>query len=345
MHSGSYAAAGVDIAAADRTLSLIKAAVRSTYTPAVVTDIGSFGGMFALDLSRWRQPVLVGSVDSVGTKVMVAALAGRHRSIGFDMVHHAVNDIAVMGAEPLFFLDYYATGRLDPEAAAEVIVGLAEACRAVGCALIGGELAELPGLYHEGLYDLVGSIVGVVERDQALTGAEVADGDVLLALESSGLHTNGFSLARKVLLADAGLDLQAVPDGLEVTLAEALLAPHRCYLEPIRCLKAAGLLRAAAHITGGGLFDNLPRVLPAGLGAVVRRGTWPEPPIFDLLARLGQIPEGDCFKTFNMGLGMMLVVPQLDAEAALAALAGRGWPAWPVGRVVAGVDGVELQGR
>lgn len=345
MHTGSYAAAGVDIAAADRTLDLIKPAVRATYTSSVVTDVGSFGGMFALDLSRWSQPVLVGSVDSVGTKVMVAAAAGLHRGIGFDMVHHAVNDIGVMGAEPLFFLDYYATSHLDPTAASEVICGLAEACKAVGCALIGGELAELPGMYTEGHYDLVGTIVGVVDRAKAIDGSRVTEGDALLALPSVGLHTNGFSLARKVLLADAKLDLHSTPDGLGTTLAEALLAPHRCYLAQLQALAAAGLLRAAAHITGGGVFDNLPRVLPKGLGATVQRGTWPEPPIFGLIAELGQIPEGDLFKTFNMGLGMMVAVDQARADEAIAVVQSTGLDAYRVGQVTAQADGVVLQGR
>lgn len=340
MSKDSYAAAGVDIAAADRTLELIKPAVRATYTPQVVTDVGSYGGMFALDLSRWREPVLVGSVDSVGTKVMVAAAAGQHGGVGYDMVHHAVNDIAVMGAEPLFFLDYYATAKLEPEIAAEVIGGLAAACREVGCALVGGELAELPGMYTEGHYDLVGTIVGAVDRADAIDGSRVGDGDALLALPSVGLHTNGYSLARKVLLADAGLDLHAVPDGLDVTLADALLAPHRCYLEPLRALWSAGLLRAAAHITGGGVYDNLPRVLPKGWGAQVRRGTWPEPPIFGLIARLGQVPAADLFRTFNMGLGMLVVVAQSDVEAAQAALAAVGSEAYLVGEVTAAHAGV-----
>ncbi|HAZ62437.1 MAG TPA: phosphoribosylformylglycinamidine cyclo-ligase [Armatimonadetes bacterium] len=340
MSKDSYAAAGVDIAAADRTLELIKPAVRATYTPHVVTDVGSYGGMFALDLSRWREPVLVGSVDSVGTKVMVAAAAGQHGGVGYDMVHHSVNDIAVMGAEPLFFLDYYATAKLEPEIAAEVIGGLAAACREVGCALVGGELAELPGMYTEGHYDLVGTIVGAVDRSNAIDGSRVGDGDALLALPSVGLHTNGYSLARKVLLADAGLDLHAVPAGLEVTLAEALLAPHRCYLAPLRALWSAGLLRAAAHITGGGVYDNLPRVLPKGWGAQVRRGTWPEPPIFGLIARLGQVPAADLFRTFNMGLGMLVVVAQADVEAAHAALTAVGSEAYLVGEVTAAHAGV-----
>jgi phosphoribosylformylglycinamidine cyclo-ligase len=342
MHGGSYAAAGVDIAAADRTLELIKPAVRASYTAGVVTDVGSFGGMFALDLARWRQPVLVGSVDSVGTKVLVAAQAGRHRGIGFDMVHHAVNDIAVMGAEPLFFLDYYASGHLDPDAASEVIIGLADACRAVGCALVGGELAELPGMYHEGAYDLVGAIVGVVERDEAIDGHSVTDGDVLIALPSSGLHTNGFSLARKIL-ADATLALDARPEPLGCTVGEALLEPHRCYLAQIRALKSAGLLKAAAHITGGGVYDNLPRVLPAGLGAVVRPAGCPVPPILRVLAELGRIPEGDCYKTFNMGLGMICVVAESAVEQAVTLLAESGLAGVPVGFVTSGVAGVVVE--
>jgi phosphoribosylformylglycinamidine cyclo-ligase len=333
-----YAAAGVNIAAADRTLALIKGAVRSTYTPEVVTDLGSFGGMFALDLARWREPVLVSSVDSVGTKVLVAGLAGRHRGIGFDMVHHAVNDIAVMGAEPLFFLDYLGTSRLDPEAAAEVIIGLADACRGVGCALVGGELAELPGMYQGSAYDLVGCIVGVVERSQAVDGRSVVAGDVLLGLPSVGLHTNGFSLARKVLLEEQGLSLDETPAGLGVPLGEALLAPHRCYLEPIRALRGAGLLKAAAHITGGGLMDNVPRVLPAGVGAYIQLGSWPANPLCDLICRLGAVPDAERFKTLNMGVGMVLVVGR-ERVGAARALVGE---CDEIGEIVAGAEGVVL---
>ncbi|MBI2302996.1 MAG: phosphoribosylformylglycinamidine cyclo-ligase [Armatimonadetes bacterium] len=343
MESGSYAAAGVSIDAQDRTIELIRAAVRATYTPQVVTDVGSFGGMWALDLGLYRRPVLVSSVDSVGTKVMLAQLLGRHRGIGFDMVHHAVNDIGVMGADPAFFLDYYATGKLHPEAAAEVITGLADACRGVGCALVGGELAELPGMYHEGVYDLVGCIVGVVERDAVLDGRGVAAGDVILGLESSGLHTNGYSLARRALLGEGGPGLDSRVPGTDHSVGEALLEPHRCYLEALRLGRREGWLKSAAHITGGGVFDNLPRVLPAGLGAVIERGSWPEPAIFGLIADHGRVAGAEMFHTFNMGLGMLFVVAEENGAAARKRLADAGFAAHRVGRVSGEVVGVQVR--
>lgn len=342
MRPGTYADAGVDIAAQERTLELIRQAVRSTYTPAVITDMGSFGGIWALDVAEQPRPHLVASIDSVGTKVMVAAAAGRHRGIGYDIVHHCVNDIAVMGAEPLFFLDYYGAARLQPEVAAEVIGGLTEACRGVGCALLGGELAELPGMYRGDGYDLVGCIVGLLDPADLIDGRHVAEGDVILGLASSGLHTNGYSLARRVLLGEDGPGLDAVVPGDGRSVAEVLLEPHRCYLEPLRTLRRAGLLRAAAHITGGGVFDNLPRVLPAGLGAEIERGSWEEPPIFGWIARLGQVAPEEMFHTFNMGLGMLVVVGADRAAEAVDLLAGGDIAVGTVGRVVTAFDGVRI---
>ncbi|MCC7492068.1 MAG: phosphoribosylformylglycinamidine cyclo-ligase [Fimbriimonadaceae bacterium] len=337
MSRATYAAAGVDIDAQDRAIALIKDSCRSTYRPEVATDVGSFGGLWALDVRRYREPLLVSSIDGVGTKLYVAIAAQQYRGVGRDLVNHCLNDIAVMGAEPLFFLDYYATGKLAPEVAAEVIAGLAEGCRAAGCALIGGELAEMPGLYQPGDFDLAGCIVGVVERSAVLTGATVQVGDAVVGLPSCGLHTNGYSLARRLLFELAGHRLDSVLPELAGPLGEVLLAEHRCYLPELRILRERGWVKAAAHITGGGLLDNLPRVLPAGCGALLRRATWTEPPIFGLLQRIGAVADDEMDRTFNRGLGMLLVVPAAAAADAAAAVAGV-----VVGEIVPG-EGVRIE--
>ncbi len=331
----TYAAAGVNISAQDEAIRLFKDACRATYRPEVVTDVGSFGGMWALDTSRYRQPLLVSSMDGIGTKVKVAGLLDCYDGLGLDLVHHCVNDIAVMGAEPLFFLDYFATGKLAPGVAATIVTSLAGACRGVGCALIGGELAEMPGLYQPGDFDVAGCIVGLVERDEAVDGRQVVPGDVILGLPSSGLHTNGYSLARK-LVADGQVDWRDELPELGTTVGAALLEPHRCYLSELRALRGAGLLKAAAHITGGGFQDNLPRVLPDGVGAVLERGRWSEPPIFGLLARLGRVADDEMLHTFNMGLGMLVVVAADRVEQARTLTAAAGFEAVPVGHIETG---------
>ena len=342
MSQNSYAAAGVDIDAQDRAIALIREACRSTYRPEVVTDVGSFGGTWALNLTDCREPLLVSSIDGVGTKVKVAAMAGSCHSVGLDLVNHCINDIAVMGAEPLYFLDYIGTGKLAPERVAEVVEGLAEACRAAGCALIGGEMAEMPGVYGVGDFDLVGCITGLVDRSQVVNGSTVAAGDLVLGWSSSGLHTNGYSLARQILFEQTELALDDTPDGLDVTVGEALLRPHVSYLPALRTLREAGLLKAAAHITGGGLLDNLPRVLPAGLGAELWAERWPEPAIFGLLRRLGGLPDDEMHRAFNCGLGMMAVVEETALNQALEALDSAGQPALVVGRIESGV-GIRVQ--
>lgn len=318
--STTYSAAGVSIAAATRAKELMGAAVRSTHGPAVLAGMGAFGGCFdaALALQGLAAPVLVSSADGVGTKTLVAAALGRYDTVGQDLVNHCVNDILVQGARPLFFLDYVAAARLDPEQVAAIVGGVAHACRAVGCALLGGETAEMPDLYLAGTFDLAGTIVGVVERAAMLPRPELAPGDALLALPSSGLHTNGYSLARRVAAKD-GYDARPALLGGQ-TVGEALLAIHRCYLPEVETLRAAVPLLALAHITGGGLFDNLPRVLPEGLGAEVERGSWAIPPIFTYLVEQGQIAEHEAFHAFNMGLGMLAVVPAHAVPAALAAV-------------------------
>ncbi len=311
----SYRDAGVDIDEADRAVSLIKKHARPTFTQGVVTDIGSFGAGF--QISGFRQPVLISSADGVGTKLKIAFLAGRHDTVGEDLVNHCVNDIAVQGAKPLFFLDYFAVGRLQADIAGQVIGGVARGCRRNNCALIGGETAEMPGLYAAGEYDLAGFIVGAVERRAMLTGATIHAGDMLLGLPSNGLHTNGYSLARKLLFDVAGYSAeQALPYDAKLTVAAELLKVHASYLRPIRALLDVNILKGAAHITGGGISDNTPRILPKGLAAEVHSASWRVPPIFELLREIGHIPLADFRRTFNLGIGMILVVSKRNLTRA-----------------------------
>jgi len=302
----SYQDAGVSIPEADRAVASIRTLARKTFTPGVLTDIGSFGGGFAL--RGFREPVLISSADGVGTKLKLAFATGRHSTIGEDLVNHCVNDIAVQGAVPLFFLDYFAVGKLDARVAAGVIAGIARGCKANGCALIGGETAEMPGFYAPGEYDLAGFIVGAVERKRMITGASIRSGDVLIGLPSTGLHTNGYSLARKLLFEIAGHTPATHLAELDSTIADELLKLHRSYLKPLRALDDAKLLKGAAHITGGGITENTPRILPKGLGVRIDLGSWPVPPIFELLRKIGRIPEQDWRRTFNLGIGMIFVV-------------------------------------
>ena len=327
-----YQDAGVNIDEADRAVSTIRKLARGTFTRGVLTDIGTFGACYSL--AGWKKPVLISSADGVGTKIKIAFLTGRHDTVGEDLVNHCVNDIAVQGATPLFFLDYFATGKLEAGVAAQVVAGLARGCRANGCALIGGETAEMPGLYAPGEYDLAGFIVGAAERGALLTGSRIRAGDVLLGLPSTGLHTNGYSLARKLLFEVAGYTPATVVPELGSTVADALLQVHRSYLRPIRALAEAGLLRGAAHITGGGLTDNTPRMLPAGLAAEIDTSTWTVPPVFELLRRLGNLPEDDYRRTFNLGIGMVLTVPLRRLRRANALLEEIGEPSVLIGRVV-----------
>jgi phosphoribosylformylglycinamidine cyclo-ligase len=331
----TYRDAGVDIDEGDRLVDLIKPLARPTLRPEVLAGIGGFGGLFALDTKKYRNPVLVSGTDGVGTKLKLAFLTGRHDTVGIDLVAMSVNDVAVTGAEPLFFLDYFATGRLRAEQAAQVVKGIAEGCRQAGCALIGGETAELPGFYAEGEYDLAGFAVGVVERDRILDGRSVAPGDALVGVASTGLHSNGYSLARKVLLERHGLsDRPAELSGR--TLGDALLEPTRIYARDLLALLEEVPLKAAAHITGGGLPGNVPRNLPDGTRAVIRGGTWDVPAIFGLIEREGAVTRDEMYRTFNMGLGLVLVLPSASAEAARAVLARRGLASWVVGAVEAG---------
>lgn len=317
----TYKRAGVNIDEADRAVASIRTMARRTFTPNVLTDIGSFGGGFRL--KGYKDPVLISSADGVGTKIKLAFLTGVHSTIGEDLVNHCVNDIAVQGAEPLYFLDYFAVGRLDAKVAAQVVSGIARGCKANQCALIGGETAEMPGLYAEGEYDLAGFITGVVERKNMITGASINHGDVLLGLPSTGLHTNGYSLARMLLFEVAGHHAGTEIAELGGSIAEELLKVHRSYLAPLRALRDAGLLKGAAHITGGGITENTPRILPKGLGVRIKVGSWPVLPVFEILRKIGRIPEHDWRRTFNLGIGMIVVVSQRrlkDAERILGSL-------------------------
>lgn len=330
----SYKDAGVDIGEADRAVDSIRGMARRTFTKNVLTDIGSFGGGFRLQ--GYRDPVLVSSADGVGTKLKLAFLTGRHSTIGEDLVNHCVNDIAVQGATPLFFLDYFAVGKLDAKVAAQVISGVARGCKANGCALIGGETAEMPGLYAPGEYDLAGFIVGAVERKKMITGSKIRAGDVLIGLPSTGLHTNGYSLARKLLFEIAGHTAETQLEPLRHSLADELLQLHRSYLKPLRALDDAGILKGAAHITGGGITDNTPRILPKGLGVRVERGSWPVLPIFELLRKIGDIPEDDWRRTFNLGIGMIFVVSKRHAPEAGKILGSLREPWYQIGAVIEG---------
>src|SRR5436190_408316 len=328
----AYRQAGVDIDAGNETVRRIKSLARSTFTPGVLSDIGSFGGLFRIDRERWRDPVLVSSADGVGTKLKVAFMTGRHDTVGADLVNHCVNDVLVQGAEPLFFLDYLATGRLSPDVAEQVISGIARGCRENGCALVGGETAEMPGFYKDGEYDLAGFIVGMVDRDRIIDGRSIVPGDSLVGLPSAGLHTNGYSLARRVLFEVSGLRPESLVPEIGATIADALLAPHRSYLHAIRPLLDVRVVKGMAHITGGGITENLPRVLPQGCGAVIDRRAWHVPPIFTFIQERGGIATDEMFRAFNMGIGLIVVCdPQKGAEVARTSSG-----AIVIGEVVAG---------
>ena len=328
----SYRDAGVSIEEADRAVTQIKRLARGTFNKNVLTGIGSFGAAFRL--RGWKQPVLISSADGVGTKLKVAFLANRHNTIGEDLVNHCVNDIMVQGAEPLFFLDYFATGKLSAPVMTQVVEGLARGCQANGCALIGGETAEMPGLYADGEYDLAGFIVGAVERKGLLTGEAIRQGDVLLALPSTGLHTNGYSLARKLFFEVAGYRVDSHVPELGCTVGEELLKVHRSYARPIRALREKGLLRGAAHITGGGITDNTPRMLPDGFGVEIDTRSWQVPAVFETMRAIGNVPVDDWRRTFNLGVGMILAVPEKKAGEAEKALKKAKEPHWRIGHVV-----------
>ncbi len=330
----TYKKAGVNIDEANKAVASIRTMARRTFTPNVLTDIGSFGGGFRL--RGYEDPVLISSADGVGTKIKLAFLTGVHSTIGEDLVNHCVNDIAVQGAEPAYFLDYFSVGKLNAKVAAAVVSGIARGCKANGCALIGGETAEMPGLYADGEYDLAGFITGVVERKRMITGASIKAGDVLLGLPSTGLHTSGYSLARMLLFEVAGHHAGTEIAELGGSIAEELLKVHRSYLTPLRALQDAGLLKGAAHITGGGITENTPRILPKGLGVRIKVGSWPVLPVFDMLRKIGRIPEQDWRRTFNLGIGMILVVSPRQMKKVARILGSLREPFYQIGEVIRG---------
>jgi len=344
-----YKQAGVDIQAGNEVVRRIRSLARGTFTRHVLSDIGSFGGLFLLDQAGSSETVLVASADGVGTKLRVAFMSGRHDTIGIDLVNHCVNDILVQGATPLFFLDYLATGRLDPDVAVQVVEGLAAGCRENGCALIGGETAEMPGFYADGEYDVAGFIVGSVRRDRLIDGRTITPGDVLIGIPSTGLHTNGYSLARRIAFEVAGLRFDSRVPELGGTIADVLLTPHRSYLPVVRPLLDSGagsgigpgLLKGMAHITGGGITENLPRILPEGTHARIDRSTWEVPPVFRWLQATGHVPDSDMWRTFNMGIGLIVAVSSADSREVCDRLRGAGeGQAAIVGEIRAGSSGV-----
>jgi len=333
--SVTYADAGVDIDQANRAKKRIKYLAHKTFNKNVLSEIGAFGGLFSIP-AKYQDPVLVSSVDGVGTKLKVAFEMNVHHTVGGDLVNHCVNDIAVQGATPMFFMDYLATGKLDPMVAEKVVEGIAEACKHNGCALIGGETAEMPGFYPEGEYDLAGFIVGVVPRERIINGKNIQPGDIILGLPSQGLHTNGYSLARKLLFDLARYTPETYVNEIKGKVGNELMRPHKSYWPCLRKLMDADCVSAMAHITGGGITENLPRVLPRGTAAVIELGSWPVLPIFDHMQKLGNVPQQEMLRTFNMGLGMLLIVPTAKFKKVQTLLERAGEKSFTVGRIVKG---------
>jgi len=332
----TYADAGVDISRANRTKQRIKYLAHKTFTKGVLSEIGGFGGLFSVDKTKYIDPVLVSSVDGVGTKLKIAFEMDLHSTVGADLVNHCVNDIAVQGAAPLFFMDYLATGTLDPLVAEKVVEGIADACKHNGCALIGGETAEMPGFYPDGEYDLAGFIVGVVDREKIVTGKDVQIGDIILGLPSNGLHTNGYSLARKLLFEVAKYSPETYVNEIKNKVGNELMRTHKSYWPALRKLVDGQCVVAMAHITGGGITENLPRVLPRGTAAVIELGSWPVLPIFEHLQQLGNVTPEEMLRTFNMGMGMLLVVPAGKFKKAQSVLERVGEKAYTIGRIIKG---------
>ena len=338
----AYAAAGVDIEAANRTKQSIKEMVRSTFTEGVLGDMGGFGGLFAPDWKEFEEPVLVSSVDGVGTKLKLAFMSGIHDTVGMDIVNHCANDILVQGARPLLFMDYLAMGSHESSVAEAIVAGVARGCREIGCVLIGGETAEMSGFYQPGEYDLAGSIVGMVDRKKIVDGARIKAGDCMIGLGSDGLHTNGYTLARRVILEQAGLGLGEQLGETGRSVVEEMLRPHRAYVNPVMSLLQESMVKGLVHITGGGFWDNVPRTLPDGLTALIQKESWEVPPVFPFIAKTGEIDEGEMYHVFNMGIGMMVFVEAQQAEHALNLLAAAGENAWVIGEVVEGNQKVRL---
>ena len=330
----TYKDAGVDIEAGNHFVDLIKPMVKQTARPEVLADIGGFGGLFSLNSSKYQRPVLVSATDGVGTKLKLAFQMDKHDTVGIDLVAMCVNDIIVQGAEPLFFLDYLATAKLHPEKAVEIVKGIAEGCKQSNCALLGGETAEMPGMYHNDDYDLAGFSVGIVDNEKIIDGSTITKGDHIIGISSTGLHSNGFSLARKVLLESMNLDLQEIPEGFDKPLGEILLTPTRIYVKSILNLMRDFELKGIAHITGGGLIENIPRVLPNHCKAVIKKDSWEKPAIFEMLRAGGNIPEEEMYRTFNYGIGMVIIVSPQDSEDIIGRLAAMEDEAFLIGEIV-----------
>lgn len=341
----TYKDAGVDIDQGNAAVEGIKPFVKATYRPEVLSDLGGFGGLFALDKSKYENPVLVSGTDGVGTKLKLAFMADRHDTIGIDAVAMCANDILVSGAEPLFFLDYVAVGQMAPEKMTDIVKGVAEGCQQAGCALVGGEMAEMPGFYADGEYDIAGFCVGVVDRDKIIDGSDIQAGDTILGLASSGLHSNGYSLARKLVFDVGGMTIDQVDDRLGMSVGEALLAPTIIYAKAILPLLEAmpGKVKGMAHITGGGITENIPRILPEGVHAVLDSTTWARPPIFDLLIDIGKMRLDEAYRTFNMGLGYCLICRPEDAEGLMGLIRDQGFAVSQVGEVRAGEGPTQVQ--
>jgi phosphoribosylformylglycinamidine cyclo-ligase len=337
----TYKDAGVDIEAGNSFVNMIKPLVKSTFRPEVMAEIGGFGGLFSLNASKYKTPVLVSGTDGGGTKLKIAFMADCHDSVGIDLVAMCVNDIIVQGAEPLFFLDYLATGRLLPEKAAQIVKGIAEGCRQAGCALIGGETAEMPGFYTDGEYDIAGFAVGVVDRENIIDGSGIAVGNRLIGIASSGLHSNGYSLARKLVFERLGLSIDAPFPGTGRTVAEELLTPTRIYVRSVLNLLRDFRINGIAHITGGGLLENVPRILPRGCQATILLDTWQRPDLFNILQEAGNVERNEMYRAFNMGIGMVLAVAENDAEDIIDRLKGLGDQAWIIGEITACPEGAE----
>lgn len=339
----TYSDAGVDIDAATRATDKIKELARRTFNRRTLSEIGSFGGMFDGAFPNLKQPVLVASADGVGTKLKIAFLTGVHNTIGRDLVNHCVNDILVQGARPLFFLDYIATGKLDPEIVGNIVEGIANGCAQNGCVLLGGETAEMPDFYSAGEYDVAGFVVGIADREKVIDGRRIVPGDVLLALPSVGLHTNGYSLARKLFFEVAGYDAKTQVDELAMTVGEALLKAHVSYLQPLEGLLDSGLIKGLVHITGGGLTDNIPRILPERAAVEIDKGSWPVLPVFTLMQQIGNVSEVEMYRTFNMGVGMVIITSASDLDTVASHLKQQGAMVYQIGRVIKGKREVSIK--
>jgi phosphoribosylformylglycinamidine cyclo-ligase len=336
MEELTYKKAGVDIEEGDRFVSLISPLVKKTFRPEVMMEIGSFGALFKLDIKKYKEPVLVSGTDGVGTKLKIAFMMDKHDTVGIDLVAMCVNDILTLGAEPLFFLDYFATGKLKSEKAKDVVKGIVEGCKESGCSLIGGETAEMPGFYGEDEYDLAGFAVGVVDRDKIIDVSKIKEGDAIIGIASSGLHSNGYSLARKVFFDTAQFKIDTYVPELGTTIGEELLKPTKIYVRAFNALKDSMDIHGMAHITGGGIVGNVPRIIRDGLTAAIKENSWPVPPIFNIIKRLGNVPDKDMKKTFNLGIGYVIVLPEENSDLSISVLKQYGFDAYHIGFIEKG---------